>query len=258
MVAIKNRYGLDFTNYEKSSLKRGISRLMLKHNMSTLIELWGKILKDEAFFLTAIDDLLVNLTELFRNPDVWFMVRDKILDQYRSTPLKIWHAGCSTGEEVYTMAIVLEDKGMLHKTRAVATDLSTKALAKARKGAYSTVLLNQYLKPFISFYPNRDLSHYFDYQETDATIKAQYKSHVTYRKHNLVHEPMNEKFDIIFCRNVMIYFDEKLKIRVLDLINQSLNPGGYFVIGYYDIMPDYGKKLFDLFDVKTRIYRKKE
>lgn len=258
MQAIKNRYGLDFTNYEQRSLKRGITRLMMKHKMTSLLELWGRVLKDRDFFMSAIDDLLVNLTELFRNPDVWIMVRDQILQDYDGKPMKIWHAGCSTGEEVYTMAIVLEEKRMLHSARALATDLSTTALNKAKAGDYSLLLLKEYLKPFLKFYPNRKMEDYFDFHHRHATIKPQYKTHVSYKRHNLVHDPMNEKFDIIFCRNVMIYFDEKLKTQVLNLFNNSLNEGGYLIIGYYDIMPDSGKALFDLYDVKTRIYRKKE
>lgn len=257
MQAMKNRYGLDFTNYEKRSLKRGIARLMMKHKMTSLLELWSRVLKDREFFMAAIDDLLVNLTELFRNPDVWIMIRDKILDDYVTKPLKIWHAGCSTGEEVYTMAIVLEEKGLLNKSKAVATDLSTTALNKAKIGDYSLIILKEYLKPFLKFYPNRQMEDYFDFHDRHATIKPQYKSHVDFKKHNLVHDPVNEKYDIIFCRNVMIYFDETLKAQVLNLFNNSLNDGGYLIIGYYDIMPDSGKGIFDLYDVKTRIYRKK-
>lgn len=258
MQAIKNRYGLDFTNYEQRSLKRGMSRLMMKHKMTSLLELWSRVLKDKDFFMSAMDDLLVNLTELFRNPDVWIMIRDKILDEFQGKALKIWHAGCSTGEEVYTMAIVLEEKNMLNTTKSLATDLSKTALNKAIAGDYSLILLKEYLKPFLKFYPNRKMEDYFDFHDRHATIKAQYKAHVNFKKHNLVNEPVNEKFDIIFCRNVMIYFDEKLKNQVLNLLNSCLNDEGYLIIGYYDIMPDAGKALFDLYDIKTRIYKKKK
>ncbi len=256
MVAINSRYGLDFTNYERTSLKRGIVRLMLKHKIETSIELWSKVLKDKDFFNRAIDDLLVNLTELFRNPDVWIKLRNEVLPEMPNKSLKIWHAGCSTGEEVYTMSFVLEELCLLSRSRITATDLSTIALNKAIKGEYSTLLLTQYIVPFLKFFPNRMLQNYFDYKGTMATIKPKYQTNVTFRKHNLVLDYMNEKFDIIFCRNVMIYFDEKLKNRVLDLIFESLNKGGYLIIGYYDIMPDHGKTLFDIVDVKTRIYKK--
>lgn len=230
---------------------------MMKHRMESSIELWSKVLKDKDFFKSAIDDLLVNLTELFRNPDVWIKLRDEVLPQMRTKPLSIWHAGCSTGEEVYTMSFVLEVNNMLSRTKITATDLSTTALGKAIKGEYSTLILTQYLVPFLKFFPNKKLEDYFDYKDTSATIKPQYQLNMSFRKHNLVIDPMNEKFDMILCRNVMIYFDENLKTRVLDLLYESLNEGGYLIIGYYDIMPEHGKTLFDLYDVKTRIYTKK-
>lgn len=258
MQAIYNRYGLDFTNYETNSLKRGITRLIMKHKMSSLLELWSKILRDRDFFMKAIDDLLVNLTELFRNPDAWIMIRDHLMLELGKKPrLNIWHAGCSTGEEVYTMALVLEDKRQLYKTTALATDLSEVAIQKAITGEYSLMVLQQYLKPFLQYFPNRSMNDFFDFRDSHAAIKEQYKKHVSFKKHNLVHDNMDQKFDLIFCRNVMIYFDEKLKEHVLNLFHKSLNVGGYLVIGYYDIMPDKGKELFDVYNLKTRIYKKK-
>ncbi len=257
MVAIRNRYGLDFTNYEKGSLKRGVSRLMMKHHMESLLELWSRILRDADFFSAAIDDLLVNLTELFRNPDVWLMMRDEILDKFRNQRVNIWHAGCSTGEEVYTMAMVLEEKGMLTHTQTLATDLSKKAIKAAQLGNYPVTLLKQYLKPFLSYFPNAAMEDFFQFKGAQASIKQQYKRYVKYQLHNLVHDQSPGNFDIIFCRNVMIYFDDKLKTEVLNLLYRSLNPGGFLVIGYYDIMPEYGKKLFQLYDVRTRIYTRR-
>jgi len=258
MVAIKNRYGLDFTNYEKASLKRGVNRLMMKHHMDSSLDLWGRILKDHDFFMSAIDDLLVNLTELFRNPDVWIKLRDEILERFKGESLKIWHAGCSTGEEVYTMAIVLEEKGLLSRTKIAASDLSTKALKKAKDGEYSLEVIKPYLTPFLKFFPDRKLEDYFEFHDKHAAIKPHYKRNVTFEKHNLVHDPVTGEYDIIFCRNVMIYFDEQLKLKVLNLFYESLKPNGYLIIGYYDIMPDAGKLLFQVEDIRTRVYRKKE
>ena len=174
MQAIKKRYDLDFTNYERSSLKRGIVRLMMKHGMESMLELWSRILKDRDFFMLAIDDLLVNLTELFRNPDVWIKIRDNVLGEFQGKPLRVWHAGCSTGEEVCTMSIVLEEKSLLYSSNLLATDLSTKALEKAREGRYSQALLKQYLKPFLEYFPNRKMEDFFDFEGNSATVKRQY------------------------------------------------------------------------------------
>ncbi|MEP0985025.1 protein-glutamate O-methyltransferase CheR [Ekhidna sp.] len=256
MQAINNRYGLDFTNYERTSLKRGIVRLMMKNKMESIIELWSLVLKDNEFFQLTIDELLVNLTELFRNPDVWIKLREMVIPEIENKSLNIWHAGCSTGEEVYTMNIVLETLNLLNKSKLLATDLSKKALNKAKKGEYSLVTLKQYLVPFLKFFPNREMTDYFDFHDKHANIKSKYATNVTFKRHNLVMDKMDGKYDIIFCRNVMIYFDDSLKKRVLDLLHSSLKDNGYLIIGYYDIMPDYGKTKFSIYDVRTRIYKK--
>ncbi|MEP4091911.1 protein-glutamate O-methyltransferase CheR [Reichenbachiella sp.] len=258
MIAMKKRYGLDFTNYETKSLNRGITRLMSKHKMNGMIDLWGRILKDDDFFMSSIDDLLVNLTELFRNPDAWMMIRDEVLPTFkRANEIKIWHAGCSTGEEIYTMAIVLEESNMLFKSSMMATDLSQTALRKAKSGIYSKASLKNYLKPFMKFFPDRSMEDYFDFGENGACIKPRYTKKVTFERHNLVELKMEKKFDIIFCRNVMIYFDSELKSRILNFLNGCLNDGGYLILGYYDTMPNESIDLFDIHNNSTRIYKKR-
>lgn len=256
--AIKTRYGIDFTNYEKASLKRGFTRLIQKHELINIMGLWIKIMKDREFLLKYIDDLTVNLTELFRNPEIWIKLKENVLPQLRlNSKLEFWHAGCSSGEEVYTMAMVLQDQNLLYKSTALATDLSTAILEEARQGRYSNLLISRYLKTFNQYFSQGNLADWFDIGEKESIIKEKFKRHIQFLNHNLVHEPMNRKFDIIFCRNVMIYFDDALKIKVLKLFNSCLKDGGFFVIGYYDMLPIEYRSFFELYDSKTRIYRKK-
>lgn len=256
--SIKIRYGIDFTNYETKSLKRGFARLIMKHDLGSLLGLWSKILKDREFILGCIDDLTVNLTELFRNPEVWIKLRDEIVPSLDHLPtIDIWHAGCSTGEEIYTMAIVLEQHDAYNKSRILATDLSATALAKAMEGSYSTLLHKKYKQSFSKFFSKGVFNDYFNESESGMMIKDDYKRNVMFQRHNLAQDQMDRKFEIIFCRNVMIYFDEKLKMRALELFHSSLRPGGLFVIGYYDMMPEASKELFELLDASTRIYKKK-
>ncbi|MGZ3862951.1 MAG: CheR family methyltransferase [Bacteroidia bacterium] len=257
-TAIKTRYGIDFTSYEKKSLKRGFARLIARNDLGSLVGLWSKILKDKEFLIKYIDDLLVNLTELFRNPEIWLKIKDDLLLKYKHKPsIAIWHAGCSTGEEIYTMAIVLKEQGLLPKTRSLATDLSTTALETAKTGVYNKLLAKKYISAFTSYFPNGKPEKYFSLTENEMIISAELRSNIRFLRHNLVQDRMPEKFDIIFCRNVMIYFDEALKMKVLKLFHEALNDDGYFIIGYYDMLPEASKELFVLYDATTRIYRKK-
>jgi chemotaxis protein methyltransferase CheR len=256
--AIKTRYGIDFTNYEKASLKRGFARLIQKQELGDIIGLWSKIMKDKEFLIQYIDDLTVNLTELFRNPEIWVKLKDDVLPKFQThQKLDFWHAGCSSGEEVYTMAMVLQDRNLLYKSNTLATDLSSTVLEQAKKGKYSNVLVSRYLKSCKQYCQNAQLEDWFEIGEHESQIKEKYKKHIQFFRHNLVQEPMNKKFDIVFCRNVMIYFDDVLKMKVLKLFHSCLKEGGFFIIGYYDMLPIEHRNLFELYDSTTRIYRKK-
>jgi chemotaxis protein methyltransferase CheR len=255
--AIKTRYGLDFTNYEKASLKRGFTRLIQKYELDNVVNLWYKIMKDREFLLKGIDELTVNLTELFRNPEFWIKLREDVLPQLSNkNNLSFWHAGCSSGEEVYTMAIVLKELNLLKKSKTIATDLSSSILQIARTGTYSNIILNRYMKAFNHYSPMGIISNWFDIDSTNSTIKENYRNHIDFIKHDLVKDPMNKKFDIILCRNVMIYFDDILKMKVLKLFHTCLNDDGFFAIGYYDMLPNDYKTLFEPYDSSKRLYKK--
>ena len=220
--------------------------------------LWSKIMKDKEFLISYMDDLTVNLTELFRNPEIWIKLKDDVLPKLKmNAKLEFWHAGCSSGEEVYTMAMVLEQSNLLFKSTALATDLSSAILEQAKKAEYSNVIVNRYLKACQQYCPDSKLEDWFEVGNHESRIKEKYKKHIEFKRHNLVQDPMNRKFDIVFCRNVMIYFDDVLKMKVLKLFHASLKEGGFFVIGYYDMLPPEHKYLFDLYDSTTRLYRKK-
>jgi len=202
----------------------------------------------------------VNLTELFRNPEIWVKLKDEVLPKYQLKPnLNLWHAGCSSGEEVYTMAIILKYMNMHANTRTLATDLSSSILKKAQDGIYSNILMNKYSESFSKSINNGNIDNWFIQNGDEKHIKVidSLKQNVKFKRHNLVHDDMDQKFDIIFCRNVMIYFDDTLKMKVLELFNKCLKDDGYFVIGYYDMLPMQSKEMFDIYDSKTRIYKKK-
>lgn len=256
-TAIKIKYGIDFTNYEQKSLKRGFARIIMKHQMGSVLGLWSKIMKDPEFIKKCIDDLTVNLTELFRNPEIWIKIQNDIIPHIKNKfRINIWHAGCSSGEEVYTMAIVLHYAKLIDKVRTLATDLSNKILNDALRGEYSAHLLNKYSKSFNEYLPNTSMYSFFDLINDKAIVKDFLRKNITFKQHNLVQDSIEKKFNIVFCRNVMIYFDEVLKIKVLNLFHQSLEDDGYLIVGYYDLMPEAGNQLFEIVDARTRIYKK--
>lgn len=256
-AAVKTRFGLDFTSYEKKSLKRGLARLMSKNNFASMIQLWSKVLVDKGLIVSYIDELLVNLTEFFRNFELWQKLREDVLKKIgHHNQLNFWHAGCSTGEEVYTMAIVLKEAFLLHKSKAWATDLSAKSLIQAEEGKYNQWVYNKALTSYKSFNAYGNLDKYFVVENNDFLIQNQFKKHIHFERHNLVHDPVQQQFKVIFCRNVMIYFDDILKMKVLQQFYKSLDDDGYFIIGYYDMLPVESKEMFTLYCATTRIYTK--
>lgn len=259
VLAVKTRFGLDFSNYETKSLKRGLARLMMRYQFRTLLDLWSSVLRDKDLIVQYIDELLVNLTEFFRNPEVWCKLRDEVLDRFApQSQIRIWNAGCSTGEEVFTTAIVLKERFLLHKTQQLATDLSQRALQKAIEGSYNSYVIKKMRQNYAEYNPNGDVQKYFFEEKEDWAVINQLKKNIKYQRHNLVQDPMLHSFDLIFCRNVMIYFDDTLKMKTLQLFHQCLNPEGLLIIGYYDMLPEEAKALFEPFCATTRIYKKRK
>lgn len=257
--AIKARYGLDFTNYERISLKRGIVRALEKNELTSTMGLWSKIMKEKDFLISCIDDITVNLTEWYRNPEVWIKIKKDLLPKYISKQtINMWHAGCSSGEEAYSMAFILKEANMLNKAATLATDISAKGLERAIKGAYSNISISKFHKNYNQEFKNAKLEDWFQMGKFDSQIKDEIKKNIVFENHNLVQEKMEKKFDIIFCRNVLVYFDDVLKMRALKLFESCLNDGGYFIIGFNDILPAEHKNLFDVFDQSTRIYQKRK
>jgi len=261
--AILLRYGIDFTNYEITSLKRRVARIISKYNLNGTLGLWRQMLKDSDFIFTYIDEITVGLTEMFRNPDLWIKLRDDILPQLISNPSKeIWHAGCSTGEEIYTTSIVLHELGMRTITKTIATDINRGFLTAAQKGTYDRSLITQYQKNYQTYNPKntKGISLYFELIEEQMNILPAIRQNITFQEHNLIKPLPNakQKFDIIFCRNVMIYFDDKLKETVLQHLHQTLKPSGLLILGYFDALSiTMYQPYFEMIEPAYKILRKK-
>jgi len=208
--AISKKYGIDFTNYETKSLKRGFARLIIKHQMGSLVDLWTKIMAEPDIIPGLVDDHTVNLTELFRNEDAWKKITDDLLPQVGRFPtIKIFHAGCSSGEEVYSMAMILKEKNMLLRTRIQALDLSSKILNQAKEGKFSHLHMKKYGTALEKQFVNKKVEDFFDVKDGDAFIKPELKRKIDFKIMNLVSDDFKETgYHILFFRKVMIYFDD--------------------------------------------------
>ncbi len=257
--AILKRYGVDFTCYEPKSLKRRVIRCISVFKLKSIHELWVKMLRDSNFIHNFMNEVSVGLTAMFRDPVLWRALRDRVLpDLAHKEVINIWHAGCSTGEEVYTMGIVLEEAGLLHKAKALATDMNLDAIETAKEGKYHKLKLTEYANNYAAYRPFSDFHKYYQKADDDhGILDPNLIRHVTFDFHNLITQKMDQQFDIIFCRNVMIYFDAIAKARLIEQFHQSLNPSGYFIIGFYDALHSMmDKAKFESYDVDAKIFYK--
>jgi chemotaxis protein methyltransferase CheR len=257
--AILVRYGIDFTNYETTSFKRRLARAVHVFNMEGVHELWMKLLRDKDFIYKLIDELTVGLTDLFRNPELWLTLERKVIVPLteNNKTLNYWHAGCSTGEEIFTFSIVLDFLGLRQKTKGWATDINQGFIDRAQAGQYHSSSKRSFEKNFNVFSRGKaPLSKYYDeLPDGEIQLNLNLLSQVTFQNHNLVSDEVNKKFNLIFCRNVLIYFDKTLQTKVLNKFADSLEPNGFLVLGYYDTNPLVLTDRFKLIDATTRIYQ---
>ena len=256
--AILRRYGVDFTCYETTSLKRRVDRCISVLKLETVHNLWVKLLKDQLFVHRFMDEISVGLTAMFRDPILWKTLKADILPQLATNKkISIWHAGCSSGEEVYTMGVVLQESNLIANSKATATDISDAALAKAQQGKYHHMKLTDYEKNYREYNPQGSLEKYYQQSGADRVMDSQLVQHVDFRHHNLISEPPPGRFDIIFCRNVMIYFDNQAKINLLQRFHEHLNDSGYLIIGFYDaLVPLIDKSMYHFVNLDAKIFQK--
>ena len=259
-AAIMKRHGIDFTCYEPKSLKRRVVRALSVFDLSSIHELWVKILRDKDFVTLFVNEMSVGLTSMFRDPNFWIRLKAILPAMITEKGgLEVWHAGCSTGEEVYTLNIILRQLRLEGKVKSYATDMNTSTLEHARKGVYHVLKLDEYEHKYQKFRKNGSLlSKYYKRNGKHGHMDPGLISHVKFEMSNLITDTNRNKYDIIFCRNVMIYFDGGAKKLVLDKFYNNLNPGGLLIIGFFDALaPIIDKTKFEFFDLDNKIFRKK-
>lgn len=256
---VKSQYDYDFTNYAMSSFKRRIQRIMDMHKITTVDSLVERIREDKQFFEDFIVEITVNVTEMFRDPPFWRVLRDDIIPaiMLNHNKIRIWHAGCSSGEEVFSMAIVLKEMGLLQQASIIATDLDKEILKKAKLGKYTMKNMELNEKNYIRFQGNTSLKDYYKKQSNSAVLDSNLVMNVSFREHDLVRGSVFNKFDLVLCRNVMIYFNQNLQNDVLKKFHESLFKYGYLVIGSKEslIWCNIASK-FIVVNNEEKIYRK--
>ena len=225
-------YGFDLGGYSKASLKRRVNRIMLLDGFSSFYDFLSKVKYETEYYKRVIDEITVNVTEMFRDPSFYKALRNEILPVLGTKPfIRIWHAGCSSGEEVYSMAILLKEAGLLHKSILYATDINSKVLETAKKGIFPLRMMKDYSENYRDSGGKEDFSNYYIANYGNAKFSQELSKKMVFSQHNLVSDTSFNEFDMIFCRNVLIYFDNELQSRAIQLFDESLSMLGFLALG---------------------------
>jgi chemotaxis protein methyltransferase CheR len=255
---IYQKYRYDFRNYAMSSFKRRVLRI-LELKKLTVETLLKKLNDTPGFIYEFLDELTVNVTEMFRDPGFWRILREEIIPGIllNHKQFKIWHAGCSSGEEVVSMCIMLKEMGILHDVTLIASDLDTNILERAKAATYTLKNMELNEKNYIRFQGTSNLKEYYTEENSNAVFDKSLLANVSFRKHDLVMGEVFNKFDLILCRNVMIYFNQTLQNEVLKKFHESLFKYGYLAIGSKEslIWCDYASR-FIVVNNEEKIYKK--
>ncbi|MBW4669123.1 MAG: protein-glutamate O-methyltransferase CheR [Cyanomargarita calcarea GSE-NOS-MK-12-04C] len=225
-------YGFDFRNYALASIKRRIWNVIRAENLTTVSGLLNKVLHEKDCMERFVLGLSVNVTAMFRDPNFYIAFRNKVVPLLRTYPfIRIWHAGCSTGEEVYSMAILLSEEGIYHRCRIYATDMNEAVLRKAKAGIFSLHLMQEYTQLYLQAGGTKCFSEYYTAAYNAAIFQPLLKENIVFSHHNLVTDASFNEFNVILCRNVLIYFNEQLQEQVHKLLYQSLKMFGILGLG---------------------------
>jgi chemotaxis protein methyltransferase CheR len=258
LEAVYRRYGFDFRQYAQASLRRRLARRMSAEGVSTLSELQARLLHDPPSMERLLLDLSISVTAMFRDPSFYVTLREKVVPMLRTYPFtRVWCAGCSTGEEVYSLAILLEEEGLYERARIYATDINEKVLATARDGVFPLAKMQQYTQNYIRGGGKHDFSRYYVSAYDGARFSRSLTENVVFAQHNLASDRGFNVFNAILCRNVMIYFDRALQERVHRLFHESLETFGILALGHKESLAfTQLAQSYEEIDTAERIYRK--
>ena len=232
LEGVFRHYGFDFRSYAYASIRRRLWKRVEGEGLQTVSELSARILHDTDAMERLLLDLSVNVTSMFRDPSFYREFRERVIPLMRTYPfIRIWHAGCSTGEEVFSMAILLEEEGLYDRARLYATDINDVVLQRARQGIFPLDRMQEYTENYIKAGGRRSFSEYYTAKYDGAIFKPELTRNIVFSQHNLVTDRSFSEFHVIFCRNVLIYFDKTLQNRVHSLFYDSLVMFGILALG---------------------------
>lgn len=251
-------YGFDFRSYAYASLKRRLWKRIHADGLPTVSALQERVLHDPQMMERLLLDLSVNVTAMYRDPTFYQTFREKAVPLLRTYPfVRLWHAGCSTGEEVFSMAILLEEEGLYERARIYATDINELVLRQAKTGIFPLEKMQDYTQNYLRAGGKRSFSEYYTTGYDGALFNTSLLRNVVFAQHNLVTDRSFAEFNVILCRNVMIYFDRELQNRVHGLFYSSLSNFGLLALGSKESLrfTDYEDR-YEPLDAKEKIYRR--
>ncbi len=258
LEGIYQHYGFDFRSYAYASIRRRLWKRIEAEGLNTISALQDRVLHDSDLMERLLLDLSINVTAMFRDPGFYRVFREQVVPTLRTYPfIRIWHAGCATGEEVYSMAILLEEEGLYERSRIYATDINEVVLQKAKSGIFPLDRMQEYTENYISAGGKRSFSDYYTAKYDGALFAPSLTKNVVFSQHNLVTDRSFSEFNVILCRNVLIYFDKTLQARVLTLFYDSLAMFGVLALGSKESLrfSPY-EECYEQINSPEKIYRK--
>lgn len=256
--AIYLRYSYDFRGYSAASLKRRVLLAVRQLKCDGISDLQHKILYDPKMFMELLQYLTIPVSDMFRDPSYFLSLREQVVPVLRTYPsLKVWVAGCSTGEEVYSLAILLREEGLLERTILYATDINPRSLEQARRGIFAIGDLQAYTENYQRAGGKRSFSDYYTAAYDSAIMDKSLKDHITFADHSLATDSVFAETQLISCRNVLIYFNKPLQDRAFGLFHDSLCHRGFLGLGSRETVEFSGyANRYEAFDKQERIFRK--
>jgi chemotaxis protein methyltransferase CheR len=259
LETVYQKYGFDFREYSYAHIKRRIMNRLFLSGLRNISEFESKIISSDSLATLFLKDLSINVTEMYRDPDFYRAIREEVIPRLKTYSfLKIWHAGCSTGQEVYSMAILLREEGLYERSLIYATDFNQEVLNQAKEGIYSDEMIKEYTRNHQQSGGKSSLGDYYTSKYNRVIMDKSLKKNIVWANHNLVTDNVFAEINLIMCRNVLIYFNKALQDRVHTLFHDSLSKGGFLCLGSKESLKysSVDNKYMEV-DKKNRIFIKR-